>query len=81
MGRYNLPPLKEKFRPQNSYLCHGRDEGTGSAFGPSAPKSPLQLGGFSKGLSPRIMMINLQGVREQVLLRTRTLDFLDRKVV
>ena len=48
-------PLKEKFRPRNSYLCHGRDEGIGSAFGPAALKSPPRLGGFSKGLSLRIL--------------------------
>ena len=47
-------PLKEKFLPQNSYLCHGRDEGTGSSFGPPAPKSPPRLGGFSEGPSLRI---------------------------
>ena len=53
-GHYNLPPIKEKFRPRNSYLCYGRDEDTGSAFGLPAPKSLPQLGGFSKGLSLRI---------------------------
>ena len=47
--------LKEKFRPRNSYLCHGRDEGTGSEFGPPAPKSPPRLGGFSIGPSLRIL--------------------------
>ena len=54
-GSLQPTPLKEKFRPQKSYLCHGRDEGTGSAFDPLAPKSPLRLGGFSKGLSLRIL--------------------------
>ena len=54
-GSLQSTPLKENFRPRNSYLCHGRDEGTGSAFDPPAPKSPLRLGGFSKGLSLRIL--------------------------
>ena len=54
-GSLQSTPLKEKFHPRNSYMCHGRDEGTGSAFGPPAPKSPLRLGGFSKGLSLRIL--------------------------
>ena len=53
-GSLQSTPLKEKFHPRNSYLCHGRDEGIGSAFDPPAPKSPLRLGGFSKGLSLRI---------------------------
>ena len=48
-------PLKEKFRPRNSYLCHGRDEGTSSAFGPPAPRSPPRLGGFSTESSLRIL--------------------------
>ena len=55
-GSLQPTPLKEKFRPRNSYLCHGRDEGTGSAFGPPAPKSPLRLGGFSIGPSLRILV-------------------------
>ena len=46
--------ITEKFRPRNSYLCYGRDEDTGSAFGLPAPKSLPRLGGFSKGLSLRI---------------------------
>ena len=54
-GSLQPTPLKEKFYSRNSYLCHGRDEGTGSAFGPPAPKSPPRLGGFSKGLSLRIL--------------------------
>ena len=54
-GSLQSTPLKEKFRPRNSYLCHGRDEDTGSAFGLPAPKSLLRLGGFSKGLSLRIL--------------------------
>ena len=54
-GSLQPTPLKENFRPRNSYLCHGRDEGIGSAFGPPAPKSPPRLGGFSKGPSLRIL--------------------------
>ena len=54
-GSLQSTPLKEKFRPRNSYLCHGRDEGIGSAFGPPVPKSPPRLGGFSKGLSLTIL--------------------------
>ena len=54
-GSLQPTPLKEKFRPRNSYLCHERDEGTGSTFGSPAPKSPPRLGGFSKGTSLRIL--------------------------
>ena len=54
-GSLQPTPLKEKFRPRNSYPCHGKDEDTGSAFGPPAPKSPPRLGGFSKGASLRIL--------------------------
>ena len=54
-GSLQSTPLKEKFRPRNSYLCHGRDEDTGSAFGLPAPKSLPRLGGFSKGPSLRIL--------------------------
>ena len=39
-GSLQPTPLKEKFCQQNSYLRYGRDEDTGSAFGPPAPKSP-----------------------------------------
>ena len=53
-GPLQSTPLKEKFRPRNSYLCYGRDEDTGSASGLPAPKSLPRLGGFSKGLSLRI---------------------------
>ena len=53
-GSLQSTPLKEKFCPRNLYLCHGRDEDIGSAFGLPAPKLPLRLGGFSKGLSLRI---------------------------
>ena len=53
-GSLQSTPLKEKFRPRNSYLYPGRDEGIGSAFGHPTPKSPLRLGGSSKGLSLRI---------------------------
>ena len=31
-GSLQPTPLKEKFRPRNSYLCHGRDEGTAFTF-------------------------------------------------
>ena len=55
MGSLQPTPLKEKFRPRNSYLRHGRDEGTGSAFGPLASKSHPRLGGFFKGPSLRIL--------------------------
>ena len=54
-GSLQSTPLKKKFRPRNSYLDPGRDEGIGSAFGPPAPKSPLRLGGSSKGPSLRIL--------------------------
>ena len=54
-GSLQPTPLKEKFHPRNSHLCHGKDEGTGPAFGPPVPKSPLRLGGFSTGLSLRIL--------------------------
>ena len=54
-GSLQSTPLKEKFHPRNLYLCRERDEGTSSAFGPPAPRSPLRLGGFSKGLSLRIL--------------------------
>ena len=53
-GSLQSTPLKENFRPRNSYMYPGRYEGTGFAFGPPAPKSPLRLGGSSKGLSLRI---------------------------
>ena len=48
-------PLKEKFRPRNSYLLHGKDEATDSAFCLPAPKSPPRLGGSSKGPLLRIL--------------------------
>ena len=54
-GSLQPTPLKEKFRPRNSYLCHERGEGTGSAFGPLAPRSPPRLGGFSTESSLRIL--------------------------
>ena len=54
-GSLQSTPLKEKIRPRNSYLYHGRDEGTGSAFGLPAPKSPPRLGGFLKGPLLRIL--------------------------
>ena len=54
-GLLQPSPLKEKFLPRNSHLCHGKDEGTGPEFGPPVPKSPLRLGGFSEGLSLRIL--------------------------
>ena len=31
-GSLQPTPLTEKFRPRNSYLCHGRDEGTAFTF-------------------------------------------------
>ena len=53
-GSLQSTPLKEKFRPRNSYLCYGRDEDIDSAFGFLASKSRPQLGGSSKGPSLRI---------------------------
>ena len=53
-GSLQSTPLKEKFRPRNSYLCYGRDEDTDSVFGLPVSKSLPRLGGSYKGPSLRI---------------------------